>query len=353
MQQLKKSVLWWGRFDPGYSRSGILRKLLQADGWEISDFHPAVSCVADLEALLHRIKTPDLVWVPCCRQRDFSAAGRFARLHKIPLLFDPLISAYDKRVFEKRKYPEVSRRARRLRRWESRLFQAADAVLADTLAHAAFYNEVLGADPEKVFMVPVGAEEDLFVPQPWGEPKVRIEVLFYGSFVHLQGADVIVEAAKQVPEVDWVLLGAGKLRASCEAAARGQPHIRFKDWVPYEKLAERIGQADILLGVFGETPKAMRVIPNKFYQAIACARPIITLDSPVYTEEVRSANRGGVRFVPPADPVALAEAVRSMVSATAEDRLQRGQNARELYEAFYAEDRIRTALQAALMSIGF
>jgi glycosyltransferase involved in cell wall biosynthesis len=352
MQQPKKSVLWWGRFDPGYSRSGILRKLLQADGWEIRDFHPAMSSLADLQAYWRRIEEPDLVWVPCCRQRDLTAARRYANRFKVPLLFDPLISAYDKRVFEKKKYPEASRQARRLRRWESRLFQAAGVVLADTSAHAEFFVETLEADPEKVFVVPVGAEEDLFVPQPPPVVRDRPEVLFYGSFVHLQGADVIVDAAKQVPEVDWVLLGQGKLRSSCEEAAAGVTQVRFEEWVPYEKLAERIGQADILLGVFGGTPKAARVIPNKFYQAIACARPIITLDSPVYTEEVRAANRGGIRFVPPGDPAALAEAVRTVAMATAEDRLQMGRNARELYEVFYAEDRIRIALQAALKSIG-
>ncbi len=343
----QKTVLWWGRFDPNYSRSRILRKLLREDGWRVADFHPLLSPAGDLQALFRRVGRPELIWVPCCRQRDVAAACRYARLFKIPLLFDPLISAYDKRVFEKGKYGTETIRAQRLRRWESRLFQLADVVLADTSAHAEFFIETLGMDSGRVFVVPVGAEEDLFIPQPWGRPKERIEVLFYGSFVHLQGTDTIVEAARLVPEVEWVLLGQGKLKASCEEAAKGLPHVRFEDWVPYEKLAERIGRADILLGVFGGTPKAMRVIPNKFYQAIACARPIITLDSPVYTPEVRAANDGGVGFVAAANPQSLAGAVRGWASEP-EKLPRRGAAARGLYAEFYDEGGIDAALKAAL-----
>jgi glycosyltransferase involved in cell wall biosynthesis len=261
-----------------------------------------------------------------------------------------LISAYDKQVFEKQKFSATSRRAARLQRWESRLFQSSEIVLADTSAHAHFFSEVLGADPNKVFVVPVGAEETLFVPQTLGISRSRPEVLFYGSFVPLQGVDVIVEAARRVPEVDWTLLGQGKLRAACEESAKGLSHVRFEDWVPYEQLAARIGQADLLLGIFGDTPKALRVIPNKFYQAIACARPIITMNSPVYGAEVRSKNQGGIAWVPPADPSALAQAVREWAGAP-ERLLHCGANARKLYEQFYANDQVLAALRLALSQL--
>ena len=134
-------------------------------------------------------------------------------------------------------------------------------------------------------------------------------------------------------------------------SAKGCPQIRFENPVPYDDLAARIGQADILLGVFGDTPKAMRVIPNKFYQSIACARPVITLDSEVYTEEVRLANQGGIQLVKAADPEALAQAVREAAHQSHDELRRRGQNAREIYERFFAREQVHEALKKALVHL--
>ena len=64
----------------------------------------------------------------------------------------------------------------------------------------------------------------------------------------------------------------------------------------------------IALGIFGTGDKAARVIPNKVFQALACARPVITADTPA----VRELLSDGVDalLVPPGDALALAEAVR-------------------------------------------
>ncbi len=40
MNSAGKTVLWWGRFDPDYSRNRILRQAYTALGWRIVDFHP-------------------------------------------------------------------------------------------------------------------------------------------------------------------------------------------------------------------------------------------------------------------------------------------------------------------------
>lgn len=343
----QKTILWWGRSDPDYSRNRILREIVTDRGWNIVDYSPAISVLGDIQVLFKGFKKPDLVWVPCFRQRDYSAARRYARKLEVPLLFDPLISAYDKQVFEKNKLHQGSGRAQRLRRWERGMFQSADIVLADTAAHALFFEEELGADPARVFVVPVGAEEELFKSQPYQQKNRPLEVLFYGSFIPLQGVDVIVEAAKLTPEINWTLLGQGKLLESCMNAASGARNIRFEGWVPYNDLPQRIGRADILLGVFGITPKAKRVIPNKVYQALACSRPVITLDSPVYSNGLREMNTGGMAWVPAGDARALSDRVRSWAS-TPERLTQRGNNAREIYDTCFSVRSVAASLAAAI-----
>ena len=329
------TVLWWGRFDPKYSRNRILRKLLGELGWEVRDFQPVFSALGDLEASLQRIPCPDLIWVPCFRQRDLAGASRWAKRHGVPLVFDPLISAYDKQVDERGKFTTDSARANKLLAWERSLFQCASRVLADTPAHADYFWQVLGVARERLAVVYVGAEESLFRPGPVADDTVSqpLEVLFFGSFIPLQGPRVIIEAARiyQGPPVKWTLLGQGPLRKQCEEDAAGLANVGFEDWLSYEELPARICRADILLGIFGTTPKAGRVIPNKVYQSLACSRPVVTRSSVAYPAELTAVDNSGLLWTTTGDAHALAEQVARL--ATAPERL------RELGEAAAATSR--------------
>lgn len=348
-------VLWWGRFDPGYSRNRILRGLLQGLGWKIVDFQPRLGALGDLEARLLRLPRPDLVWVPCFRQRDFPAARRWSRQQGIPLLFDPLISAYDKQVEERRKLRADSSAARRLLAWERTLFTAADIVLADTEEHASYFCQHLGIRREQIHIVPVGAEEVLFKPCGQGVPQSQrpLHVLFYGSYIPLQGPVVIAQAARLTSEapVIWTLIGQGPLRRECEVLTRGLPKVRFEDWLAYDVLPQRICEADVVLGVFGTTPKAARVIPNKVYQALACGRAVLTRSAPAYPPGLREAPASGVYWVEAGDPAALARTVMHL--AEAPDELAAAHRlARTSYERYFSQAIVRDALARALSSLG-
>lgn len=343
-----RTILWWGRFDPEYSRNRILRRLLLDGGYTLCDFRPRSSFFGAIEAVFRDLGNPDAVWVGAFRQSDFAAARKFADRRGIPLIFDPLISAWDKQVFERQKFSENSRRGQRLKRWEQQMFARADLVLADTELHARFFIDELGANPDQTVVVPVGAEEQLFTEQPHKIPGSKPEVLFYGSFIHLQGPEVIVEAAKLVPEARWTMLGEGPLKKICEEKASGCNHINFENWCPYDRLAERIGQADILLGVFGTSAKAGRVIPNKAYQALACGRPLITRKSDAYPETLRKGHDCGIMFVPAGDSQILAASVRTLMEHP-EKFIDMGKQARSSYDNWFSEKKIRKSLAEALM----
>ena len=349
------NVLWWGRFDPDYSRNRILRKLFRDMGWAVRDFHPGFAGLADLEARLRRLPKPDLVWVPCFRQRDLAAASRWAKSHGVPLAFDPLISAYDKQTDERGKLRPESLRAQRLLFRERGLFQRASLVIADTPAHADYFAQVLGVPRDKLAVVYVGAEEALFKPAPMasGDEGRPLEVLFYGSFIPLQGPQVVIEAARlyQGPPVKWVLLGQGPLRAQCEESARGLTNLSFENWLPYEALPARIHQADILLGVFGTTPKAGRVIPNKVFQSLACGRPVITRSAGAYPESLMSEAVTGLFWTPAGDAHSLADRVAAL--ATQPEALQQfGDAAALISQQYFSESVVRHQLSAALENMG-
>ena len=347
-----KTVLWWGRFDPDYSRNRILRKGFADLGWRIVDFRPQLSMLADWEAVLHKLPKPDLVWLPCFRQRDLAAARRWSRRRGLPLIADPLISAYDKQVFERGKFAEGSAQAERLRAWEGRLLRSADLLTADTPAHAEFFAQTFALAPQKIRVIHVGAEEALFQPTPLPpyDGKRPLEVLFFGSFIGLQGPETIVEAARryQGPPVRWVLLGDGPLKAECQRRMQGQANVAFEPWLAYEQLPARIAQADIVLGVFGASAKAGRVIPNKVFQALACGRPLVTREGVGYPAELQSDS--GIVWLPPGDPAALAQAV-AILADQAVTLPELGRQARANYELNFSEGVIADELAAALAAV--
>jgi glycosyltransferase involved in cell wall biosynthesis len=350
----ERTVLWWGRFDPNYSRNRVVRRLLVELGLKVKDFHPAFSRLGDLEANLRRLPRPALVWVPCFRQRDLAAASRWASRHGVPLVFDPLISAYDKQVDERGKLAAGSPSAIRLLKSERDLFARADMVLADTPEHAAYFAEVLGVKGEKLAVVFVGAEAGLFHPAPLKEKQegAPLEVLFYGSFIPLQGPEVVVEAAKRYTgrPVHWTLLGQGPLRQACEEKAKDLKNVSFEDWLPYEKLPARIHEADVLLGVFGTTQKASRVIPNKVYQALACGRAVVTRQANAYPELLKTREISGLLWIPAGDAESLARHIEDL--AGDRDKLRRmGKAAAETSAEYFSEDSIRQQLAGALETL--
>jgi glycosyltransferase involved in cell wall biosynthesis len=356
----EKTVLWWGRFDQDYSRNRLIRRLLVELGWRVQDFRPLVSPLGNLQATLTCVSKPDFVWVPSFRHRDLLSARRWSHRHKIPLLFDPLISDYDKQVFERRKFAENSHQANRLLAKESRLLQASDLVLADTFEHARFFKEVLKADPRRICVLPVGAEEDLFYPdknesaQSPGWNNAPPEILFYGSFIPLQGPQFIADAVRQYqgPAVNWVFLGDGPLLEKCQKITAGLPNVSFENWLPYLQLPSRIRRADILLGIFGDTPKTGRVIPNKVFQSMACGRPVITAATPAYPRSLLENSGSGIIWVDPANPKQLADAA-ALLAGSHEERQKKGVQAYQSFNRYFSLSRLRAELEKILAQLPF
>ena len=344
------SVLWWGRSDPGYSRNRIVLRLLSDLGWNVASYHPIASQFGLFEAYLRRLRRPDLIWVPCFRQRDMASATHWARKWGVPIVADPLISAYEKEVFEREKWVPGSAMAEKRRRWEARLLVQADIVLADTPAHADFFSKELGITRDKLGVLYVGAETEYFRPAPMPSPVPPFEILFYGSFLPLQGADVIVAAARQTEAMPfrWVLLGEGPMRGEIQRRSAGLRNVTFEPWIDYKSLPGRLARAHILLGIFGTTLKADMVIPNKVFQAMSMGRPVITRAGSAYQETLSQSDVVG--WVPQGDPDALAACVRKWL-ASPEKLADRGKKTRVLFETYFGHEKLREMLSKILARV--
>jgi glycosyltransferase involved in cell wall biosynthesis len=173
------------------------------------------------------------------------------------------------------------------------------------VADAQFFAGLAGLGDVPVCFV--GAEDRLFKPG-WSPPD-RFVALFVGKLIPLQGVETILEAARQAPEIAFRLVGSGQLAG---LLATRPPNVEHVPWVEYERLPAEIQRAGCSLGIFGTSGKAQRVIPNKAFQAIACAAPLITADTPA-ARELLVAGESAL-LVPPADARALADAVRRLAA---------------------------------------
>lgn len=140
-----------------------------------------------------------------------------------------------------------------------------------------------------------------------------VVVMYAGNVGLSQSLELVIDAARSLPEVVFVINGSGSARSSLEARASGLPNVIFGDYQPSERLAEVLCSAD--LHVVPLHAGLGRVsVPSKTYSILAAGRPILASIDPG-TEVPRLLERSGAGVtVGPDDPKAFTERVRSLVS---------------------------------------
>jgi glycosyltransferase involved in cell wall biosynthesis len=162
--------------------------------------------------------------------------------------------------------------------------------------------------------------------QPGWQPERPFCALFVGKLTPLHGLETILAAAGLAPEITFRVIGSGQLES---LLATRPGNVDWVPWVEYEDLPAEFQAAGCALGIFGTGAKAARVIPNKAFQALACAAPLITADTPA-ARELLAEGRDAL-LVPPGNPVALAEAIR-LLARDEEVRARIGAAGRRTYE---------------------
>jgi len=213
--------------------------------------------------------------------------------------------------------------------------ELSDAVITDTIQHAKYFSKEFGIPLRKIKVVYIGADNDVFYPREVKRKKNKFLVEFHGSFVPLQGVQYIVRAAKilEKEDIEFKIIGKGQTYEDVLKLSKrlGTKNISFLGWVKYNKLPNYIAEADICLGIFGDTEKAKRVIPNKAFEILAMKKPLITGDSPAAREVFT--NKKNAVLCELADPDSLAEAILTL----RDDEKLRYKIANEGYKLFKEE----------------
>ena len=289
-------LCFFGAYDPDYPRNTVIKKGLRLNGVGVSEcwLPPKYKFWLRYPLLASRYLSSrakhDFLFIPEFCQKDVPLAKILSLFSSKKVVFDPLAGRFETKIVDWERKPLDSWQARLNFKIDYWAFRLADLILADTQAHKDYFCQRYGLPSNKVDVLPVGFDDELFRLSVAAEKENRFTVLFFGSFLPLHGVDCILEAANIIssrePSIQFRLIGSGQtlLLAENLASELGLGNVIFEDWLPLSELPQKIASSDICLGIFGRTEKARRVVPHKIFQAMSMRKPVITSRTPAVEE---------------------------------------------------------------------
>jgi glycosyltransferase involved in cell wall biosynthesis len=312
-------VCFFGAYDPGYPRNSVIRKGLRLNGVEVAEcrVQPKYKFWLRYPLLFSRclghLLKYDFFFVPEFCQKDVPLAKFLSLVASKKVIFDPLAPRFETKIKDWKRRPPGSWQAGWNLEIDSWAFKLSDLVLADTQAHKDYYCRNYAIPPEKVEILPVGYDDELYRPCAALKKEEQFTVLFFGSFLPLHGVELILEAARIISAekapIKFRLVGSGQTfpRARQLASELGLSNVQFEGWLAQRELPQRIAASDICLGIFGKTEKARRVVPHKIFQAMGMRKPVITARTPAVEEFFK--HRENIFLVDELEPGLLAKAI--------------------------------------------
>lgn len=207
----------------------------------------------------------------------------------------------------------------RLAKWLERfLYRRSDRLVVNS---PGFLEPLIreGAEAGRIVQIPNGVETGEFDPMADGA-KLRAEhglqdkfvALYAGAHGAANDLGLVLQAAHRLredPRVVFLLVGDGKEKPALrsQAEALELPNLRFLPPVPKSSIPELLSAADCGLAALSPIPLFATTLPNKVFDYMAAARPVVlAIDGPI-RQVVEGAGAG--LAVPPGDAQAMAQAV--------------------------------------------
>lgn len=214
------------------------------------------------------------------------------------------------------------------------------------------YFRSLGIDEAKLAWVSNGAEpsaftlrHDRYTPLRDRLPVRGRLVVFAGAHGPANGLDALLDAAAELPDHTFLLIGDGidKPRLVARAGAECLANVHFLDPVPKAELAGVLGGADIGVHVLADAEVfRLGASPNKLYDYLAAGLPVVSNCPGEPHDIVREAGAGTA-----VEPDKLVVGLRELVECDPELLREMGARGRE----FIQRHRSRTATAARLQQV--
>jgi len=221
-------------------------------------------------------------------------------------------------------------------RWLLRRFDIVSTISQRMVERAIAKNVA----PERAVLFPNWVELDAIAPGGAATNRYRAELaihenaivaLYSGNMGAKQGLEILSEAARRCPQVQFVFCGNGAGRADLEARCHTLANVRMLDLQPAERLGELLTCADIHL-LPQRADAADLVMPSKLTGMLASGRPVVAT-AHAGTEVAKVAEGCGI-VAPPEDAAAFAAAI-TVLAGDSERRAALGMAGRR-----YAEEHL-------------
>lgn len=287
----KPTVCYFGSFAPSYSRNKILIDGLQKNGVGVSLVQDSSSSFLfrypKLIAKFWPIrKQTEVIVVGFRGHLDMPLAWLLGKITRKKVIFDAFISIYDTYLNDRRIFSKFSLKAMFYYLIDYLACVLADHIILDTNAQIDFFAETFHIPKRKFSRVFVGGDDTLFCPIK-RKPGQKILVEWHGIFTRLHGLETVLEAAKLLennPNVEFLIIGDNPHFTISDRAQELLTKIKpknltWKKTLPLQELARYVGEAEITIGHFGTTEKALNVLTNKIFHGLANGNAVIVEDS--------------------------------------------------------------------------
>lgn len=288
-------VLFFGVYDLDDSttaRTRIFLKGLRDIGVEVVECNTKIRSLKRFVILFRKYlkldKDYDVMFVAYTgAQLVMPLAKILAFLSGKKVVVDPIISLHDTMVRDRGIYGNWSLKAFYYYFLDLLTGKLADIIIFDTNANIEHFSKKFNIKTEKFRRIFIGADEDVLNFFGASENSLNkaenFVVHFHGYFIPLQGVEYIIKAAKilENENICFNIIGKGQMYKEIISLAENLnlKNVKFIGAVPFLDLPKYISESHVVLGIFGNTEKAKRVIPHKVYDALATRKPVITMRS--------------------------------------------------------------------------
>lgn len=275
-------ICYFGDFNPEYARNRVILKGLKENGVEVLICHTTAKGLNGLIDLFkkhrHLKNKYDILIVGYSDSRTMVPLARLISNKKI--VWDAFYSIYDSWVFDRKLVKSGSPKSEYYWFVDWLSCKLSNIILLDTNEHIKYFSKTFYIPIPKFLKVLVGTDDKVFYPKEKDENNQNFIVHFHGKFIPLQGVEYIIKAADILRDKDitFRIIGTGQEYNKIKNLAEefNLVNILWIKKVSYSELTEYVKNSGVCLGVFGDMSKTSRVIPNKVYEAIAMAKPVIT-----------------------------------------------------------------------------